>query len=271
MDETSPAYVMGGFQPMFAATRVAPKAVEVFRTGDGIGWHEHDPDLFEGTERSSARVTQQTWSNPGSPPSTALTPSCEPTAGRPMSAAGTGRPRSLWLWRTELAALGLPLPRAVDPTRRRGCSAAGLSDRVHFEVAAAKEYPGKDFDLVCHFDRLHDMGDPVGAAHTPASRSRPTAPAAGRAIRQRRPRGQPQPHWARLLLGIDADLHAGFAVSGGGRRAWSPGRREPAQGGSRGSRLLLISPSHGDAVQSGLRGTTLAPKGRSHTRDGARR
>ena len=50
-DETSPAYVIGGFQGMMAATRIVPKAVEAFRTGDGIGWHEHDPDLFQGTER----------------------------------------------------------------------------------------------------------------------------------------------------------------------------------------------------------------------------
>ena len=51
VEETSPAYVMGGFQGMLAATRIVPKAVEAFRTGDGIGWHEHDPDLFQGTER----------------------------------------------------------------------------------------------------------------------------------------------------------------------------------------------------------------------------
>jgi hypothetical protein len=42
---------MVGFQGMLAATRIVPKAVEAFRTGDGIGWHEHDPDLFQGTER----------------------------------------------------------------------------------------------------------------------------------------------------------------------------------------------------------------------------
>jgi hypothetical protein len=37
-------------------------------------------------------------------------------------------------------------------------------DRVEFQAAAAKRYPGKDYDLVCVFDCLHDMGDPVGAA-----------------------------------------------------------------------------------------------------------
>ena len=41
---------------------------------------------------------------------------------------------------------------------------AGVGDRVAFEVAAAKAFPGTDYDLVAFFDCLHDMGDPVGAA-----------------------------------------------------------------------------------------------------------
>lgn len=33
-----------------------------------------------------------------------------------------------------------------------------------FDVAKAKQYPGKNYDFVAVFDCLHDMGDPVGAA-----------------------------------------------------------------------------------------------------------
>jgi len=47
---------------------------------------------------------------------------------------------------------------------REAAARAGVADRVRFEVAAAKTYPGEDFDFVCVFDCLHDMGDPVGAA-----------------------------------------------------------------------------------------------------------
>ena len=47
---------------------------------------------------------------------------------------------------------------------RKAASEAGVADRCSFEVAPAKEYPGKDYDLVAFFDCLHDMGDPVGAA-----------------------------------------------------------------------------------------------------------
>jgi len=53
---------------------------------------------------------------------------------------------------------------------RRTADKAGVGDRVAFEVAAAKEYPGAGYDLVTFFDCLHDMGDPVGAAkHVRAS------------------------------------------------------------------------------------------------------
>src|SRR5439155_1579407 len=47
---------------------------------------------------------------------------------------------------------------------RKAASRAGVADRVRFEVASSKAYPGKGYDLVAFFDCLHDMGDPVGAA-----------------------------------------------------------------------------------------------------------
>jgi ubiquinone/menaquinone biosynthesis C-methylase UbiE len=47
---------------------------------------------------------------------------------------------------------------------RKAAAAAGVSDRIKFEVASAKEYPGEGYQLVAFFDCLHDMGDPEGAA-----------------------------------------------------------------------------------------------------------
>jgi ubiquinone/menaquinone biosynthesis C-methylase UbiE len=50
---------------------------------------------------------------------------------------------------------------------RKAAATAGIADRTTFEVASAKTYSGSGYDLVCYFDCLHDMGDPVGAlAHT---------------------------------------------------------------------------------------------------------
>jgi 2-polyprenyl-3-methyl-5-hydroxy-6-metoxy-1,4-benzoquinol methylase len=47
---------------------------------------------------------------------------------------------------------------------REAARDAGVADRISFEVATAKDYPGSGYDLVCVFDCLHDMGDPAGAS-----------------------------------------------------------------------------------------------------------
>jgi len=165
VDETSPAYVMGGFQAMLAATRILPKAVDAFTTGDGIGWHEHDPDLFQGTERffrpGYGANLVQSW-----------IPALEGAddklrAGAKVADVGCGYGASTII-------MAAAYPNSLfwgfdyhEPSIRHAndaAAAAGLSDRVTFEVAAAKEYPGTDYDMVCHFDCLHDMGDPIGAA-----------------------------------------------------------------------------------------------------------
>ncbi|HZL99031.1 MAG TPA: methyltransferase domain-containing protein, partial [Planctomycetota bacterium] len=50
-DEDSPAFLPGGFQAVLAALKAQPRIEEGFRTGKGVGWHEHDAGLFHGTER----------------------------------------------------------------------------------------------------------------------------------------------------------------------------------------------------------------------------
>ena len=108
---------------------------------------------------------------------------------------------------------------------RKAAAEAGVADRVTFVVASGHDYPGTDFDLVCHFDCLHDMGDPVGAAaHTRRSLKPDGTLAARRALRQRRRRRQPQPRGPRLLLRLHADLHARLEVAGRRRRPRCPGR-----------------------------------------------
>jgi SAM-dependent methyltransferase len=167
-DESSPAYVIGGFQAMVAATRILPKAVEAFRSGEGIGWHEHDPELFQGTERffkpGYMANLVQSWIPALDGVDAKL------AAGAKVADVGCGHGAS-----TIIMAKAYPNstfwgfdyhPASVEAARK-AADAAGVADRVTFEVASAKDYPERDFDLVCHFDCLHDMGDPVGAAaHT---------------------------------------------------------------------------------------------------------
>lgn len=164
-DETSPAYVVGGFQALLASTRILPRAIEAFRTGDGIGWHEHDPDLFEGVERffrpGYLANLVQAWIPALDGADAKL------RAGGTVADVGCGFGAS-----TIIMAQEYPNSRFWgfdyhEPSIRHAnemAAKAGVSDRVSFEVASAKDYPGNEYDMVCHFDCLHDLGDPVGAA-----------------------------------------------------------------------------------------------------------
>lgn len=164
-DETSPAFVPGAFQVAVAAARIEPKLQNAFRTGEGIGWHEHDKGLFQGTERffrpNYANNLVSSW-----------IPSLEGVVmklkrGALVADVGCGHGAS-----TLLMAKSYPESKFVGfdyhkPSIREAKNKAkkeGLSDRVSFEVATAKDYPGNDYDLVTVFDCLHDMGDPAGAA-----------------------------------------------------------------------------------------------------------
>ena len=50
-NENSPVFSLGGFQAAMAFFRDEPKITEAFSTGKGVDWGNHDPNLYEGTER----------------------------------------------------------------------------------------------------------------------------------------------------------------------------------------------------------------------------
>jgi len=164
-NENSPAFLPGAFQLATAAIRIEPKLLEAFRTGAGVGWHEHDPELFQGTER---------FFRPGY--AAHLTSSWLPAlegveaklrAGAHVADVGCGRGASTILMaqaypRSTFCGFDYHAP-SIDRARQ-AAHEAGVADRVTFEVAKAKDYPGASYDFVAFFDCLHDMGDPVGAA-----------------------------------------------------------------------------------------------------------
>jgi SAM-dependent methyltransferase len=163
-NEMSPACVLGGFQAMTAAMRAEPKVVEAFRSGGGVGWHEHDPGLFEGTERFFRPGYTANLVSSWIPALDGAEAKLQ--AGAKVADVGCGHgastiimarayPRSLFV--------GYDYHQgSIDAARTRAAE-AGVSNRVSFEAASAKDYPGKGFDLIAFFDCLHDMGDPVGA------------------------------------------------------------------------------------------------------------
>ncbi len=164
-DESSPAYLPGAFRIAAALFRDEPKLIEAFRTGNGLGWHEHDNDLFVGTEKffrpNYAANLVSSW-----------LPSLDGvveklTAGATVADVGCGHGASTIIMAKAYpnsTFIGYDYHRESIEQARKIAEREGVGDRVQFEIASAKEYPGKDFDLVAFFDCLHDMGDPVGAA-----------------------------------------------------------------------------------------------------------
>jgi SAM-dependent methyltransferase len=163
-NEQSPACVLGGFQAMTAAMRAEPKLVEAFRSGGGVGWHEHDPALFEGTERFFRPGYAANLVSSWIPALDGVEAKLQ--AGGTVADVGCGHGASTIIMGAAYPAstfVGYDYHQgSIDAARQRAAD-AGLSDRVRFEAASAKDYPGRGFDLIAFFDCLHDMGDPVGA------------------------------------------------------------------------------------------------------------
>ncbi len=164
-DETSPAFVLGGFQAMTAAMKVEPKLTQAFKSGKGVGWHEHDPDLFQGTERFFRPGYQANLVRSWIPALEGVEAKLK--AGAKVADVGCGYGGSTILMGKAFpksSIVGFDYHAPSVEHARKVATQAGVADRVHFEVAPAKQYPGTDYDLVTCFDCLHDMGDPVGAA-----------------------------------------------------------------------------------------------------------
>jgi SAM-dependent methyltransferase len=164
-DESSPAYLPGAFQLVTSVLRDEPRVTEAFRTGEGMGWHEHDPGLFEGTERFFRPNYIGNLVASWLPALDGVVEKLE--RGAKVADVGCGHGASTILMAQAFPASefnGFDYHEASIRAARDAAKRAGVGDRVQFEVASAKQYPGKDYDLVAFFDCLHDMGDPVGAA-----------------------------------------------------------------------------------------------------------
>jgi SAM-dependent methyltransferase len=164
-DEDSPFYILGAYELIASLYNDETKILEAFRTGGGLGWHEHDHRLFRGTERFFRPGYRGHLVGEWLPALTGVQEKLE--LGATVADVGCGHGAS-----TIIMAEAFPNSRfhGFDyhpesiARAREAAEEAGVGDRITFEVASAKDYPGTGYDLVCVFDCLHDMGDPVGAA-----------------------------------------------------------------------------------------------------------
>ena len=255
-------YVPGAFVLALGMLKSEPRITEAFRTGGGMGWHEHDENVFIGCEQ---------FFRPGYIAN--LIPSWIPAlddvqdklrAGARVADIGCGLGAS-----TILLAQEYPNSRftgsdyhdqSIEVARKRAAD-AGVADRISFEVASAAGFSGAGYDLAATFDCLHDMGDPLAAA---------------RHVRQAL---KPDGTWL-VVEPYAADEVAGNSTRWGGStttpprsfacrravparrlRARRPGRRGRHQAGHHRGRIHQVPPGRRDAVQPRLRGS---PVGNSH-------
>lgn len=163
--EGHPACMQGFFQAVMSVYIDEPKFSEVFRSGAGLPWREHSPCLFCGTERFFRPIYAMNLIDHWLPALHGVLEKLE--AGARVADVGCGHGSS-----TILMAKAFPNSTfhgfdfhapSIEHARERA-RAAGVASNTIFEVVTAKEYPGKNYDLLTIFDALHDMGDPVGVA-----------------------------------------------------------------------------------------------------------
>lgn len=163
--EDSPAYLPGAFELALGSLAAVPRITESFRTGAGMGWHEHDEGVFHGCEKFFRPGYAANLVSSWIPALTGVKEKLE--AGARVADVGCGKGAS-----TLLMAKAFPNSRFFGfdyhdksiEAARESAKRDGVADRVTFEVSSAKSFPGEGYDLVAVFDCLHDMGDPVGAA-----------------------------------------------------------------------------------------------------------
>jgi SAM-dependent methyltransferase len=164
-DASSPVYLPGFYQLALGTVRDTPAVLDAARTGDGVGWHEHNDSVHLGCERFFRTMYNGHLIAEWLPALDGVVEKLQ--RGATVADIGCGHGAS-----TILMAQAFPRstyagsdyhPASIRIAQDRA-AAAGVGDRVTFETAGSTDYPGRGYDFVTTFDALHDMGDPVGAA-----------------------------------------------------------------------------------------------------------
>jgi SAM-dependent methyltransferase len=164
-DEDSPFYILGVYDSIASLYADEDQIIEAFRSGEGMGWHEHDHRLFRGTERFFRPGYRAHLVADWIPALDGVQEKLQ--RGAKVADVGCGHGASTIIMAEAFPNsefFGFDYHAPSIERARQAAKEAGVDDRITFATEAAKEYPGHGYDLVCVFDCLHDMGDPVGAS-----------------------------------------------------------------------------------------------------------
>jgi SAM-dependent methyltransferase len=164
-DPGSPAFLVGAMTIVASTAKDEEKVREAFTSGEGMGWDEHHHDLFHGTERLFKPGYVANLASSWIPALDGVHDKL--SRGGSIADLGCGHGASTVLLAEtypHATVTGFDYHQASIDIARKRAAEAGVGDRVRFEVASAQDFPGGGYDLVCVFDALHDMGDPLSAA-----------------------------------------------------------------------------------------------------------
>ncbi|GAA3347875.1 class I SAM-dependent methyltransferase [Amorphoplanes nipponensis] len=164
-NEDSPVFLAGAFETIAACYADHAVLLDAFRTGAGIGWHAHDERLFSGVVRLFRPGYAAHLVSEWLPALDGVVDKLR--AGARVADVGCGYGASTIIMARAFehsTFAGFDIHQPSIRSARAAAAEAGLRTRATFDVAAAQDLPGHGYDLVCLFDTLHDMGDPVGAA-----------------------------------------------------------------------------------------------------------
>jgi SAM-dependent methyltransferase len=164
-DEESPAFMPNGWSTVASMWSDEDKALQAFRTGTGIAWGDHDGRLYCGVAAFYRNAYRGSLVSEWLPALDGVIEKLK--AGAVVADVGCGRGHSTTLMAQAFPASqfrGFDTHPASMAEAQRIAAEAGVSSRTLFATARADDYPGTGYDLICFFDCLHDMGDPVAAA-----------------------------------------------------------------------------------------------------------
>jgi SAM-dependent methyltransferase len=164
-DEDSPYFMPTAWNIPASMWFDEEKAINAFRTGKGVAWGDHHDRMACGVAafyRNGYRASLVPHWLP------ALDGVVEKlTQGGTVADIGCGHGHSTLLMANAFPKskfFGFDTHQPSLDEARHHAEDEGVADRVEFKLARAADYPNERYDLICFFDTLHDLGDPVSAA-----------------------------------------------------------------------------------------------------------